>query len=180
MVRGRPGGRVFCLLEQVELDNTELKERALTLALQGAGLPAVEDPDEDTNPEDAGQGGQAESDDVDDENALGQAVSTSRSTQPPTSTSRGSSWRHRASPTLEPDKATTEHPEPAGIRRGAAPAKVAIGTCLGRMIACPTCGKPTLVTHAQVARTVTQVISSKFWVLAKCTGFHGACLEAYR
>ena len=64
----------FLLLEQVELDNTELKERAPTLALQGAGLPAVEDPDEDTDPEDAGQGGQAESDDVDDENALGQAV----------------------------------------------------------------------------------------------------------
>ena len=53
------------------------------------------------------------------------------------------------------------------------PAKVEIGTCLGRMIACPSCGKPALVTHARGARTVNQVISSKFWVLAKCTGYCG-------
>lgn len=64
----------FLLLEQVELDNVELKKRAPTLALQGAGLPPVEDPDDDTDPEDDGSGGTAESDDVDDENALGQAV----------------------------------------------------------------------------------------------------------
>lgn len=78
--------------------------------------------------------------------------------------------------TLEPDKATTKHPEPQ-IAAELPPAKVAIGTCLGKMIACPTCGKPTLVTHARGARTVTQVISSKFWVLAKCTGFCGNCLR---
>ena len=65
----------------------------------------------------------------------------------------------------------------AAIAASSPPAKVAIGTCLGRMIACPTCGKPTLVTHARGARTVTQVISSKFWVLAKCTGFCGNCLR---
>ncbi len=37
----------FKILEQVELDNEELKRRAPTLALQGAGLPKPVDPDDD-------------------------------------------------------------------------------------------------------------------------------------
>jgi hypothetical protein len=37
----------FKILEQVELDNAELKRRAPTLALQGAGMPAVEDESDD-------------------------------------------------------------------------------------------------------------------------------------
>lgn len=73
-------------------------------------------------------------------------------------------------------KANEEPPVPA-IAPELPPAKVEIGTCLGRMIACPTCGKPTLVTHARGARNLTQVISSKFWVLAKCQGFCGNMLR---
>jgi hypothetical protein len=51
--------------------------------------------------------------------------------------------------------------------------KVEIGTCLGRMVECPVCKAPTYVTHARGARTPTQVISSKFWVIADCKGFCG-------
>ena len=45
----------FKILEQVELDNEELKRRAPTLALQGAGLPSPTDPDQ--SPDKPGGGG---------------------------------------------------------------------------------------------------------------------------
>jgi hypothetical protein len=57
------------------------------------------------------------------------------------------------------------------------PGKVAIGTCLGKMVECPACGKPAYVTDARGARTLTQVVSSKWWVLAKCTGYCGNVLR---
>jgi DNA-directed RNA polymerase subunit RPC12/RpoP len=57
------------------------------------------------------------------------------------------------------------------------PAKLAIGDCLGLMIQCPQCGKPAAVTHARGARTQTQVVSSAWWVLVKCTGFCGSVLR---
>jgi DNA-directed RNA polymerase subunit RPC12/RpoP len=48
---------------------------------------------------------------------------------------------------------------------------------LGKMIECPTCGKPTEVTHARGARTATQVVSSVWWVKAICQGYCGAVLR---
>jgi hypothetical protein len=61
-------------------------------------------------------------------------------------------------------------PEPKPVQRP-------IGDCLGLMILCPTCSKPTEVTHARGARTATQVVSSKWWVLAKCQGYCGSVLR---
>lgn len=52
-----------------------------------------------------------------------------------------------------------------------------IGECLGLMIVCPACGKPTEVTHARGARTATQVVSSTWWVKAMCSGYCGAVLR---
>jgi hypothetical protein len=55
--------------------------------------------------------------------------------------------------------------------------KVPIGDCVGKMIDCPTCGKPAMVQNARGARTVTQVLSSKWWVMVKCGGFCGSVLH---
>jgi hypothetical protein len=71
----------FKILEQVELDNEELKRRAPTLALQGAGLPPPADPDDDPDepdPDDDGaeddEGEPTETgDDEDDEEEEGVA-----------------------------------------------------------------------------------------------------------
>jgi hypothetical protein len=57
------------------------------------------------------------------------------------------------------------------------PAQVPIGDCLGKMVDCPTCGKAAYVDHARGARTATQVISSKWWVLVKCKGYCGSFLS---
>jgi hypothetical protein len=57
------------------------------------------------------------------------------------------------------------------------PAKVELGECIGKMIECPTCGKPALVQNARGARTQTQVLSSKWWVMVKCGGYCGSCLH---
>jgi hypothetical protein len=57
------------------------------------------------------------------------------------------------------------------------PAQVQIGDCLGKMVQCPLCGKPAYVDHARGARTATQVISSKWWVLVKCKGYCGSMLS---
>jgi hypothetical protein len=54
---------------------------------------------------------------------------------------------------------------------------VPIGECLGKMIECPMCGRDASVTHARGARTLTQVVSSKWWVLVKCQGYCGSRLE---
>jgi hypothetical protein len=55
--------------------------------------------------------------------------------------------------------------------------QVPIGDCLGKMVGCPQCGKPAYVDHARGARTATQVISSRFWVLVTCKGYCGKRLE---
>jgi hypothetical protein len=52
-----------------------------------------------------------------------------------------------------------------------------IGECVGKMIDCPTCGKPAMVQNARGARTQTQVLSSKWWVMVKCSGFCGSVLR---
>jgi hypothetical protein len=57
------------------------------------------------------------------------------------------------------------------------PVRLPIGQCLGKMIFCPACGKPTEVTHARGARTATQVVSSTWWVLTKCSGYCGSVLR---
>lgn len=62
-------------------------------------------------------------------------------------------------------------------RKAPVPAKVEIGTCIGKMVDCPSCGKAMLVMDARGARTATQVISSKFWVRGQCQGFCGAVLH---
>ena len=65
----------------------------------------------------------------------------------------------------------------AAPRAPAPPVKVPIGECLGLMIECPQCGKPAAVTNARGARTPTQVLSSKWWVMVKCQGFCGSMLR---
>jgi hypothetical protein len=56
------------------------------------------------------------------------------------------------------------------------PVQVPVGECLGKMVECPICGKPAYVDHARGARTLTQVISSKFWVMLTCKGYCGKAL----
>ncbi len=56
------------------------------------------------------------------------------------------------------------------------PAKVPISECLGKRIVCHICGAVAQVDHARGARTNTQVISSRFWVLVKCKGQCGSML----
>jgi hypothetical protein len=82
------------------------------------------------------------------------------------------------SPPSTPLKAGPPAPfDSAQGRPAPPPAKVEIGTCLGKMVDCPNCGKPAYVDHARGARTVTQVLSSQWWVLVKCRGYCGAYLS---
>lgn len=57
------------------------------------------------------------------------------------------------------------------------PAQVLILACIGKMCECPQCGKPAFVTDARGTRTATQVVSSRWWVLVKCTGYCGNMLR---
>ncbi len=59
----------------------------------------------------------------------------------------------------------------------AQPVKRPIGECVGLMIECPQCGKPAQVADARGARTATQVIASRWWVLMKCQGYCGSVLR---
>ena len=69
------------------------------------------------------------------------------------------------------------NPGNPGAAAAPVPVRRPIGECLGLMIECPVCGKPTFVTDARGARTPTQVITSQWWVLTKCQGFCGSVLR---
>jgi hypothetical protein len=51
-----------------------------------------------------------------------------------------------------------------------------LGDLIGRVVACPDCGKPAEVEPARGAMHNRQAVSSKFWVKLKCKGTCGSKL----
>jgi hypothetical protein len=54
--------------------------------------------------------------------------------------------------------------------------KRAISDCINQLVKCPDCGATAKVDNARGARTATQVISSRWWMLIRCKGACGAKL----
>lgn len=55
--------------------------------------------------------------------------------------------------------------------------QVPIEDCIDRTIICPDCGSHATVSNARGARTATQVVSSRWWVMTRCSGVCGAKLR---
>jgi hypothetical protein len=82
--------------------------------------------------------------------------------------------KHREPITVEPPVSQITKPAPT---EPVPPAQVPIGGLVGSMCSCPACGKPAYVTDARGTRTATQVVSSRWWVMVKCTGHCGNMLR---